>query len=199
VTPGAQEADLPLRALEDDGLLILYLGYTHCPDVCPTTMADLKTALAELGPDADRVTVAMVTVDPERDTAEVLWGYVEFFTEGEGRALRTDDLDELREVEAALLTESSVTTNAEGEVEVQHSGTVHAVDAQGSVLVEWPFGVSAQVMADDLRALLDEIDAASDEGTDATDAADAATEAGAPEAGATEAGATEAEGIDEGE
>ena len=62
----------------DGGLLVVYFGYTNCPDVCPTTMADLRTALGDIGDDADRVDVAMVTIDPDRDTP-VLTDYVQSF------------------------------------------------------------------------------------------------------------------------
>jgi protein SCO1 len=65
----------------DDGeVLLVYFGYTSCPDICPTTMADIRLALEACHRDlAERVSVAMVTVDPERDTTEVLTGYLGYF------------------------------------------------------------------------------------------------------------------------
>ena len=62
------------RVLEDfrGKLVVLFLGFTHCPDICPTTLADTAAALKELGPDAARVQVLFVTVDPERDTPDIL-------------------------------------------------------------------------------------------------------------------------------
>ena len=81
-------APFELRA-EPGGLLVVYFGYTNCPDICPTTMADLARALDDLGDDADRVDVAMVTVDPDRDT-DVLADYVDDFVAG-GHALATAD------------------------------------------------------------------------------------------------------------
>src|SRR5512138_667706 len=59
--------------------VVLFFGFTHCPDVCPTTLADVAGALKALGPDADRVQVLFVTVDPERDTAADLDSYVKAF------------------------------------------------------------------------------------------------------------------------
>ena len=59
--------------------VIVFFGYTHCPDVCPTTLAELKMAKDQLGPDAGRVQVLFVTVDPERDTRDVLARYVPAF------------------------------------------------------------------------------------------------------------------------
>jgi len=59
--------------------VVLFFGYTHCPDVCPTTMAVLAQAMKQLGPEADRVQVLFVSVDPERDTPELLGRYVPAF------------------------------------------------------------------------------------------------------------------------
>ncbi|WP_409258766.1 SCO family protein [Paraburkholderia bannensis] len=61
-------------------VVVLFFGYTHCPDVCPTTMAELSQALQQLGPDAGkRVQVIFVSVDPERDTPQILGQYVSAF------------------------------------------------------------------------------------------------------------------------
>ena len=58
---------------------LAFLGFTHCPDVCPTTLLDISDWLAELGPEATRLNVALISVDPERDTPEVLAEYVSYF------------------------------------------------------------------------------------------------------------------------
>ncbi len=60
-------------------VVVLFFGYTHCPDVCPTTLSDLAIAMKKLGKEADKVQVLFVTVDPERDTPEILKKYVPFF------------------------------------------------------------------------------------------------------------------------
>src|SRR4030095_5067397 len=80
----------------DGGLLVVYFGYTNCPDECPTTMADLRQALNKLGDDAEQVAVAMVTVDPARDT-DVLPSSVRGFIPG-APAIATDDPAALRSV-----------------------------------------------------------------------------------------------------
>jgi protein SCO1/2 len=82
-------ADFPFVAGPDQ-VLVVYFGYTSCPDVCPTTLADLRRALEELGRRADDVDVAMATIDPGRDTDEVLTGYLTSFVP-EGHPLRTTD------------------------------------------------------------------------------------------------------------
>jgi protein SCO1/2 len=69
------------RRLEDfrGKAVVLFFGFTHCPDICPTTLADISQAIKALGPDAERVQVLMVSVDPERDTPEALAKYVTAF------------------------------------------------------------------------------------------------------------------------
>jgi protein SCO1/2 len=136
------------------GLEVVYFGYTFCPDVCPTTMADLRKALAELpAEEAERIGVVMVTIDPARDTAEVLDGYVSNFVE-DGVSLRTDDDAALRAATDAFGANYEVTTNAEGDVEVAHTGELYAVDDTGTVVMQWPFGTSYESLARDLRSLL---------------------------------------------
>jgi len=135
-------------------LLVAYFGYTGCPDVCPTTLADLKVAREQLDPaDAARVDLAMVTVDPERDTPERFGPYLSSFAD-RYHAIRTTDLDALAAAEAAFTASSTRTTSADGRVEIGHSGTTYVVDDEGVVLVEWSFGTPPEDMANDLRVLL---------------------------------------------
>ncbi len=141
-----------LRA-QPDGLLVVYFGYTNCPDVCPTTMSDLRTALSQLGDDAERVEVAMVTIDPDRDTA-VLADYVGGFIDG-GHALATDDDDDLRAVASPFGVSYLVEINAAGEIEVAHSPQLYVVDDAGDLTLTWQFGVAADDLAGDLEQLLE--------------------------------------------
>ncbi|MGH8706499.1 MAG: SCO family protein [Burkholderiales bacterium] len=69
------------RRLEDfrGKAVVIFFGFTHCPDVCPTTLADMAQVVRQLGPEAERVQVLFVTVDPERDTQELLAKYVGAF------------------------------------------------------------------------------------------------------------------------
>ncbi len=138
----------------DGRLLVVYFGYTNCPDLCPTTLAYLRSARRDLGPDGDLIDLAMVTVDPDRDTTEVLNGYLASFTD-RFHALRPTDSGELEAAENAFLASSSVVIGDDGKVEVGHSATAYVVDAAGVVLVEWPFGVDKDLMTADLRILLD--------------------------------------------
>jgi protein SCO1/2 len=151
-SPGTTPTPFAFRAAPGE-LLVGYFGYTSCPDVCPTTLSQLKAARQKVGPTADAVDLAMVTVDPQRDTAEVLDGYLSHFSERH-HVIRTTDPAQLRAAEDAFGATSSVTTTPEGTVEVAHSGTTYVIDEQGTVLVEWPFGISTEDMANDLRVAL---------------------------------------------
>lgn len=155
VAHGGDEAAMTAAPGE---ILIVYFGYTSCPDICPTTMTDVKQAIDQLDDDeADRVQVAMATVDPDRDTDEVLTGYVDYFFE-DPRALRTTDLDQLAEAATAFGVQYQVAEHEPGETnyEVAHTAVTYVVDDAGTVLVEWPFGLDKDLMASDLSILLDE-------------------------------------------
>lgn len=145
------------------GLLLVYFGYTSCPDICPTTMSDIGTALERLAPNlASRVDVAMVTVDPERDTADVLDGYLEhFFEDGTRHALRTEDPAQLDTAKQAFGVRSEIEPHEPGDddYEVAHTAVTYAVDGEGRVVVEWPFGTTADAIRSDLETLLEEADA----------------------------------------
>jgi protein SCO1/2 len=149
-TPGGFSA-------EPGRLAVTYFGYTHCPDLCPTTLADLRSAMRRIGEDAETVDLVFVTVDPERDTPELLRQYVGSFTD-RYRVLRTTDPEELRRAERPFLASSSVTVAPDGTIEVAHSASAYVVDASGRVLVEWPFGVGAKGMENDLRIIIERLE-----------------------------------------
>ena len=144
--------DFAFRA-DPGGLLVVFFGYTFCPDVCPTSLAELRNALRNIGTDAANVRVAFVTVDPDRDTPERLHDFVGTFIE-RYHVLRTTDLAVLEEVKTAFLASSSVTTNESGQIEVTHTGTSYFVNEDGLVVDELPFGVGADGIENDLRILI---------------------------------------------
>jgi protein SCO1/2 len=96
----------------------------------------------------------MVTVDAQRDTPEVMNGYLSSFTD-RFHALRPTDVSELEAAQNAFLASSTIVVGEDGKIEVAHSATAYVVDSHGTVLVEWPFGVDKELMARDLRILLD--------------------------------------------
>ena len=140
-------------------VLVVYFGYTQCPDLCPTTMTAVRAAKKKIGPElAARVDLAMVTVDGARDTGAILTKYLSSFAERYHAITPATD-KELSTLKTAFQVSSSVTTNAQGKVEVTHSGTAYVVGPTGDVLVEWPFGLQADDMAHDLRLILDGLSA----------------------------------------
>jgi len=141
-----------LRA-EPGELLVVYFGYTNCPDFCPTTLSDVRLARRELD-DPSAVDVAMVTIDPERDLP-ILAEYVGGFFPDDGHALGTDDPSLLASVAAPFGTTYEVATNAQGEVEVGHRTDLYAVDDEGRIALTWPFGISKDALAADFEYLLD--------------------------------------------
>ncbi len=149
----------------DDGLMLVYFGYTGCPDVCPTTLADVRLALEEMDQEQrDRVRVGMVTVDPKRDTAEVLNGYLgHFFPETDFSSFRTTDSAELAKVEKTFGASHRIgKPHKDGSYDVDHSALTYAINSDGVVEVEWPFGTPAENMRSDMEQLLDQRSAAND-------------------------------------
>lgn len=149
----AGDAPFAFRAPEG-GLLLVYFGFTFCPDMCPTTLSDVQGALAQLGDQAKDVEVAFVTVDPDRDTGDALSGYIGFFTDGKGHALRTDDPALLQSAADSFGVDYEVVVDDDGNVDVGHTAHLYAVDDQGRMLITWPFGVTSDALAADIAYLL---------------------------------------------
>lgn len=134
-------------------LLFVYFGYTACPDLCPTTLAKWKSAMRQTSDAAALVDTVFVTVDPARDTPRILNDYVGSFVD-RFRVLRTTSPAEMQSALDAFLAAATIETSAEGKVEVSHTTVAYLVDERGEVVIEWPFGTSANAMASDLKILL---------------------------------------------
>lgn len=153
--PDAANGGVDFDFVPDTGdYLIVYFGYTACPDVCPTTMHEVEVALRELGDRADRIDVAMATIDPARDLGDSLTTYVQGFVPT-AHALRTDDDAVLRDVAAAFGASYTITTAADGTVEVGHTPNLYLVDDTGSLVLTWPFGLPGASIATDLEILME--------------------------------------------
>ena len=143
------------RRLEDwrGKAVVVFFGFTQCPDVCPTTLADMAIAMKQLGPDADRVQVLMVTVDPERDTRELLAKYVPAF---DPRFLGLyGDLEATRRTakEFKVYFEKRP-GKTPGEYSVDHSAQSYVYDTQGRLRLFVRHDRIAEDLAPDLRTLL---------------------------------------------
>ena len=155
VSTNGSEVPFTFRA-EPGHLLVAYFGYTHCPDICPTTLSDVSTALTDLGDRAANVDVAFVTVDPDRDTAAVVVPYLHSFIP-DGHAIRTADPAVLASAKKPFGADWNVSTSPQGTTEVEHTAITYVVDPGGRVVDEWPFGTSSEVMASDLQTLLSQL------------------------------------------
>jgi protein SCO1 len=153
----------PIRLADFQGkLVLLYFGYTYCPGICPTTLAEVAQALQTLGPKAaEKMQVLMVSVDPGRDTAGRLAAYLTHFNASFLGLTGTPD--EIAAVATAygIYYKKYEETPANGYV-VDHTSMVIVVDEKGFVQLLFPFGTPAQAMADDLAALLHPVASISD-------------------------------------
>ena len=144
-------------AAQDGHLLVVFFGYTMCPDICPTSLSDFRSALRRLSNRADNVDLAFVTVDPERDTPEKLIPFIGSYATN-FHAIRTTDFNQLKTAQDAFLVRSSVTTDESGHVQVTHTGTGFVVNSDGTIIDELPFGIGADGMERDFNVLLNNIE-----------------------------------------
>jgi len=148
-----QDTSGRLRHLADfrGKAVVLFFGFTHCPDVCPTTLADLAGVVKTLGPAADRVQVLFVTVDPERDTAEALAKYVGAF-DPRFIALR-GDLAATQRVAKEFKIYFEKRKQGESYT-IDHSAQSYVIDPQGRLRLLVRHDRLAQDLPDDLRVIL---------------------------------------------
>jgi protein SCO1 len=143
-----------LSVLGDQALLV-YFGYTHCPDFCPTTLYKVRQAMDKLGDDAQHFQVAMITVDPARDTPDVLNKYMKAF-DPSYIGLYQPDADALAAVLAdfGVFSEKDPPADAESaEYTVSHSTHLFLVDASGMRIL-FNYDTTADELAADLKAYL---------------------------------------------
>ena len=143
------------RHLEDfrGKAVVLFFGFTRCPDVCPTTLAEIAAALKTLGPDAERVQVLFVTLDPERDTGKALADYVGAF-DPRFVALRGDEAATQRVAKDFKIFYEK---RKQGEsYTIDHSAQAYVLDPQGRLRLLVRHDRIGQDLAPDLRTLLKE-------------------------------------------
>jgi cytochrome c oxidase subunit 3 len=144
-----------LRRLSDfrGKVVAVSFGYTHCPEVCPATLAELAGAVRRLGPDADRVQVLLVTVDPERDTPEVLKKYVSAFNPAfVGLRGTPEQTAQIAKDFGAIIQKSPG-----GDVSsysVNHTSGTYILDATGKLRLYIRYGQGGDVFVDEMGRLL---------------------------------------------
>jgi len=151
------DADGQSRSLADyrGKLVVVFFGYTQCPDVCPTTMAELAEAKRMLGADGARVQGIFVTVDPDRDSAELLKAYVANF--GPDIAALRGSLEQVREAAKEFkVFFAKVPGKTDTSYTVDHTAGSYVFDAQGKVRLFTRYGSGAKALTEDLKILLAE-------------------------------------------
>jgi protein SCO1/2 len=146
----------PFKLSSEQGKVVaLWFGYTFCPDVCPTTLADLTRARQQLGKDADRLRIVFVTVDPERDTPARLRDYVKAF--GGNFIAATGTPAQLAQARTAygVVAEKRIVAGTSAVYLIDHSAFVYVVDRAGRLRLMFPFGISVEDMVHDFKLLLD--------------------------------------------
>lgn len=134
-------------------LALVYFGYTFCPDVCPATLGNVSQALRNLGGKADDVQLIMVSLDPERDTPEKLAQYVAHFHPSfVGVTGSKEQLEETASLYGIFFQKNE---GSEGTVYlIDHTATLLVIDREGYLKLVFPFGVTADEIADDLEYML---------------------------------------------
>ena len=150
----ANGGDFQLQA-NHGKIVLLFFGYTYCPDVCPTTLAELKVVMEKLNGKADKVQVVFVSVDPGRDTSEEMQKYIERFSPSfiglsgseEELAPIWDDYGVFREV---------VERTSETNYIINHTARVTLIDQNGNMRLSYGFQTPPEDIAHDIEILLNQ-------------------------------------------
>ena len=133
-------------------VVTVFFGFTHCPDVCPTTLAEMAQVVKELGRDGDRVQVLFVTVDPERDTQQVLKQYVPSFNPGFLGLYGDAGATALAAKEFKVYFQKQPVKD--GGYSVDHSAGTYILDREGRLRLFASYGTGAPALLHDIRILL---------------------------------------------
>ena len=135
-------------------VVVIFFGFTHCPDVCPTTLAELAGAMKKIGEGSDKVQVVLVTVDPERDTPEVLAPYVTAF-DPRFLALRGNAEETAQIAKEFKVIYQKVAGSKPENYTMDHSAGSYIFDGQGRIRLYVGYGQGSEVFAHDIRQLLE--------------------------------------------
>ncbi len=153
------QADGTLFALsaQRGKIVLLFFGYTYCPDVCPTTLADLNAALKRLGRQSENIRVVFISVDPRRDTPQRAQSYASAFNPG--FVGLSGDETELQSIWQAYGVYRLVRDEESRGKDylVDHSARVYLIDPQGNLRLTYAFGTPVDDLVNDLRLVLRDI------------------------------------------
>jgi len=150
------DPDGKVRTLADfkGKVVVMFFGYTQCPDICPTTLTEMQQVMTLLGPQSDKVQVLFVTVDPERDTAEILKQYVPAF-DPRFLGLRPADVAALEKVTKDFKIYYKKVPGAKpGSYTMDHTAGSYAFDPEGRLRLYIKHAQGPETMAHDLKELL---------------------------------------------
>jgi protein SCO1 len=148
--PG-QKGDFTLSS-QRGSLVLIFFGYTNCPDVCPATLSNMKEIERRLGKDAGRVKFVFITVDPGRDTLERTGQYVSNFSpDFYGLSGSETQLDPVWQAYGVY---RSLGDTSQANYEVEHSTQQYLIDASGNLRVTYAFGTPVDDILSDVRYLL---------------------------------------------
>ncbi len=156
--------DFILRSADDRAIrlsdfrgkvVVLYFGYTFCPDVCPKTLSDVAQALKVLGDEARRVQVIFVSVDPERDTPTRANQYAQGYDPTFVGATADPETLAYTATQYGITYERIEAPSSAAGYLMNHSAVVTIIDRQGQLKTLWPFDTAREDMVSDLRALLE--------------------------------------------
>lgn len=135
-------------------VVLLYFGFASCPDVCPSTLSDLARVKRELGRDGSQVQVALITVDPNRDTPQILADYVTVFDPSfVGLHGSEEQIQQLMKKYGVTAARKDLPGSALGYT-IDHSAFVYVIDQSGRWREQFPFGATAADIANDVRQLI---------------------------------------------
>ena len=138
-------------------VILIYFGYRACPDFCPTTFAELKRVYSELGEPADKLKIVFVTIDPERDTLDILKLYTNAFHEDFiGLRAEGEPLENLIG-QFGVVAEKRVVGESALAYLYDHTATLFLINPQGQLEVQYLYGTPYQKIVHDVRLILDEI------------------------------------------
>ena len=133
-------------------IVVIFFGFTQCPDVCPTTLAEMAKVVKELGADGDKVQVLFVSVDPERDTPELLKQYVTAFNPSFLGMVGDAEATARTAKEFKVYVQKQPTKS--GGYSVDHSAGTFILDQQGRLRLFAQYGAGAQALLGDIKMLL---------------------------------------------
>lgn len=150
------DSDGKVRTLADfkGKVVVMFFGYTQCPDVCPTTLTEMQQAMALLGKQSDKVQVIFVTVDPERDTAAILKQYVPAFDKSFIGLRPADDAALEKVTKDFKIYYRKVPGSSPGSYTMDHTAGSYAFDPEGRLRLYIKHAQGPETFAHDLKELL---------------------------------------------